>query len=249
MTSISASDLSEDVFLGGRVRAFQPLKGYRAGIDAVLLAAACPAKPGESVLELGCGAGVAALCLKARVTGAQVTGVERQPDYASLAARNGLDVIEADIAALPPALRQRQFHHVIANPPYFNAGSGQVSPDERRGFARHEATPLAAWIHAADKRLRPKGTLTLIHRAERLPDLLAAFGPSLGSIEILPLQARKSRAPRLILLRAKKDGHRPFRLHAPLTLHEGADHGGDYPDYTPRIDAVLRGAQAISFPD
>ena len=68
--------LTEDGFLGGRLRILQPEKGVRAGIDSVFLAAAVPAHTGDSVFEAGIGPGVAALCLLARSPGVEVTGVE-----------------------------------------------------------------------------------------------------------------------------------------------------------------------------
>ncbi|MEL6915279.1 MAG: methyltransferase [Pseudomonadota bacterium] len=240
---MTAEAKTRDAFLGGRVRAWQPAKGYRAGVDAVLLAASCPARAGETVLELGCGVGVAALCLASR-TGAEVTGVERQADYAALAHENGLACVEADLADLPGDLRQRQFHHVIMNPPYFTGG--HAAPDPGRQAARAEETPLATWLDVAAKRLRAKGVLTVIHRAERLPDLLRAL--PLGSVEVLPLQPRVGRAAHLVLLRAQKDGRAPFRLHAPVTLHAAARHEGDHPDYSPPITAVLQDAAPLDFP-
>ncbi|MEL7301027.1 MAG: methyltransferase [Pseudomonadota bacterium] len=236
--------ITHDAFLGGRVRAWQPAKGYRSGVDAVLLAAACPAQAGDTVLELGCGVGVASLCLSER-TGAGVTGVEVQSSYAALAQKNGVDVVEADLAQLPPDLRQRQFHHVIMNPPYFT--QGLAASDAGRQAARAEETPLRTWLDVAAKRLRARGMLTVIHRAERLPDLLGAM--PLGSVEVLPLQARIGRAAHLVLVRARKDGRAPFRLHAPLTLHAAPIHEGDHPDYAPAIHAVLHDGAPLPFPD
>ncbi|MEO0487122.1 MAG: methyltransferase [Pseudomonadota bacterium] len=252
MTSILDSEtgaaLTQDAFLGGRVRAWQPVGGFRAGIDSVLLAAACPAKAGDSVLELGCGAGVAALCLAARVP-CEVTGLELQPDYAALAARNGLDVVTGDVAAMPDALRQRQFHHVIFNPPYFAAGQGDAAPDAGRQTARAETVPIAQWFAAAEKRLRAKGMVTVIQRAERLPDMLSALGSVFGGVDVLPLAPRAGRAARLVILRARKDSRAPFRLHPPLVLHDGAAHERDAPDYTAQVQAVLERGAALPFPD
>ena len=123
------TDLTRDAFQGGLLYLYQPRHGYRAGVDPVLLAAATEAKSGDRVLELGCGAGAASLCLARRVEGLSLTGVELQPAYAALAARNAkandlsLTVINADLRALPMDLRQQQFDHVIANPSYFDPAS------------------------------------------------------------------------------------------------------------------------------
>ena len=163
--TFAEDDLTRDAFLGGRVAAWQPRHGYRAATDPVLLAAAVEARAGQSVLELGCGAGVASLCLAARVPGLRITGVERQADYADLARRNageGMEVITADIADLPADLRQRSFDHVIANPPYYPAGGGSPARDAGREAALREDTPLDLWVAAAARRLAPKGWFTVI---------------------------------------------------------------------------------------
>jgi tRNA1(Val) A37 N6-methylase TrmN6 len=248
------SELSEDLFLGGRLRLRQPLSGYRAGIDPVLLAAAVPAKVGESALELGLGAGTASLCLAARVPGLVLAGLELQPAYAALARENAgtngiaLEVIEGDLAAMPAALKARRFDHVLMNPPYFHRPSGTPAADAGREAARREALPLAAWVDAAARRLAPGGTLTAIQRVERLPELLAACASRLGSLELKPVAPREGREAPLVLVRARKGGRAAFRLHAPLVLHEGARHERDGESYRPEAQAILRGGGALSFP-
>lgn len=243
-------ELSRDAFLCGRLHLRQPKKGYRAATDPVLLAAACPALPGQSVLDMGCGAGAAALCLAARVPGVILTGLEVQPAYAALARRNAADngialqVETGDLAQMPKALR-RDFDHVIANPPYYPAG-GTPSPVAARARALQVDTPLADWVQAAARRLAPGGWLTLICGADGLPEVLAAMGAKLGSASVLPLQAREGRAALRILLRARKGGKGAFRLLAPLVLHQGAAHDGDRESYTPRANAVLRGGEGLS---
>jgi tRNA1(Val) A37 N6-methylase TrmN6 len=243
-------DLTDDGFLGGRLRILQPRMGYRAATDPVLLAAATGAQPGQNVLELGCGAGVASLCLAARVPGVVLAGLERQPAYAALArenaARNGvtLEVVEGDLADMPQALR-RTFDHVIANPPYFGAGLGTPARDPGREAALREETPLAVWIDAATRRLAPGGWLSVIHEAARLPDLLAATDGRLGSTALLPLIPRAGRPAMRILLRARKGGRGAFRLLAPLVLHDGPAHDGDRDSFTPELRAVLRDAAPL----
>lgn len=242
--------LTCDKYLGGRLRLWQPAKGYRAGTDAVLLASACPAQPGERVLELGCGTGTATLCLATRVQGLALTGVERQPEIAALARRNAaeagipMQVVEADLSALPVGLRQATFDHVIANPPYFLRDSSHASSHAAREAAMGEDTPLRVWLSVAAKRLAPKGWLTLIHRAERLADILAGL-ETLGSVQIQPLQARQGWDAGLVLLRARKGGKAALKLHAPVVLHRGRMHEFDGDDYTGDIAAVLRSGAAF----
>ncbi|MBU3028967.1 tRNA1(Val) (adenine(37)-N6)-methyltransferase [Paracoccus marinaquae] len=244
------TDSREDGFLGGRLRIAQPARGYRSGADAVMLAAACPASPGESVLELGCGAGVASLCLGWRVPGLRLIGLERQADYADLARRNAaangiaLTVLTGDLADPPPELRGQSLDHVIANPPYFLSGTS--APQPGRAAARQEATPLALWIDAGLRRLRPGGVLTLIQRADRLQDVLAALSGRAGAVTILPLAARAGREAGRILLTARKGARGPLRLLAPLILHAGTRHEADGEDLTPAAQAVLRHGDTLT---
>lgn len=238
-------DLTDDKFLCGRLRLWQPARGYRAATDPVLLAAACPAQPGDSVLDMGCGAGAAALCLAVRVPGLILAGVEVQDGYAALARenaqRNGIDlqVETGDLRQMPAPLR-REFDHVIANPPYYPPG-GSPSPVAARALAMQvDSVPLADWVAAGARRLRPGGWLTMITGADALPEVLGALAPRLGSAAVLPLIPRAGRPAGRILLRARKGGRAAFRLLAPLILHQGAAHGSDREDYTPEAQAVLR---------
>ncbi|WP_170469060.1 tRNA1(Val) (adenine(37)-N6)-methyltransferase [Ruegeria arenilitoris] len=252
MTLFSDTDLTRNDFLGGRVRLWQPRSGYRAGVDPVLLAATVPATRGHTVLELGCGAGAAVLCLLARVSGLQAVGVELQASYADLARRNAaendapLEVVEADLSALPADLKQRQFDYVIANPPYYRAGAHSPAEDAGRSVALGEQTPLELWFDCAAKRLAPRGYLHMIQKADRLPDMLAACAGRLGSVEVLPLAARTGRAAELVILRARKGGKAAFRLHAPLILHAGDRHEKDGESYEPQVSAVLRDGAAMT---
>jgi len=238
-----------DLFLGGKVTAIQPAKGYRAGVDAVLLAASVPAKPGDTVLELGCGVGVASLCLGARIAGLDITGVELQSDYADLASQNGLEVVNADLRDLPAGLRNRQFNHVMINPPYFDRATGSAAPNAGRDIAMGGETPLSDWINIAGKRLAPKGFFTMILRIERLPEVLTALNRRLGSIVVRPISARVASAPHLFLLQARHSGRAPFRLMAPLVMHDGTMHDADRENYTAQVNEVLRGGAGFALGD
>lgn len=250
----SDTELTHDRILGGRVALAQPKDGYRAGVDPVLLAATVPAQNGQTILELGCGAAPALCCLGVRVPGLRLIGLEQQPAYADLARRNlasnGLEgvVHQSDLRAPPAALRTESAHHVIANPPYFEPARRVAADDTGREESLAGPTPLAEWVSMAARRLKPKGYATFIQRVERVPELLTAFDTHLGSVELWPLLPRAGRAPRLILIRGRKDGHAPFRLHAGLILHQGLRHEADKPDYAPPVFEALHNAKALDFP-
>ncbi|ARJ68095.1 methyltransferase [Magnetospirillum sp. ME-1] len=239
--------LTEDRLLDGRLRLIQPRDGYRAAIDPVFLAAAVPARPGERVLDLGCGVGAAALCLLARCPQATVTGLELQESLAGLARRNAaLNAMEerfnplcGDGAAPPPGLGE--FDHVLTNPPFFAQRSGTSAANASRAMAHQEGgLDLAGWIKAAVKLLRPKGRLTLIHRAERLGDILAALrGRGVGDIAVLPLWPKADRAAGRVIVGARKGVRSPLRLLPGLVLH------GQDGAFTPAAQAILRGGAAL----
>jgi tRNA1(Val) A37 N6-methylase TrmN6 len=238
-------ETSEDALLGGRVVLRQPASGYRAAIDPVLLAAAVPARAGERVLDLGCGVGAVALCVLARVPGIQATGVEIDPGLAALARENAagraFGVVEGD-ARDPRLLAGDLFDHVATNPPYHDAAAHRPSPDATK--ARANAGPvadLAPWLATAARRLRPGGTLTIIQKAERLPDVLAALPRSLGRVVVRPVARRAGEAATRVLVQAVKGRRTPFALAAPLVLH-GAGGG-----WTAELEAILRDAEALAW--
>lgn len=255
MTQTYLDTLTRDAFLGGKIHVLQPKKGFRSGVDAVLLAATVPAVAGDSVLELGCGVGVASLCLHARVPDLLLTGVEVQPEYADLAIKNAasnqakFDVIAADLRALPPALRQRQFTHVMMNPPYFDRSSGPAAKDAGRNLALAGDTPLADWIETGIRRLAPKGTLTVIQHITRLPEILAPVQARLGGIVIKPITGRAGALPNLFILQARHSGRTPFSLRNQLIMHQGDQHTKDSESYTPQLREILRNGAPLSLLD
>ncbi|NVK45130.1 MAG: methyltransferase [Rhodobacteraceae bacterium] len=247
----TTADLSCDAFLGGLLSIHQPVKGYRAGVDPVLLAAATPARSGESVLELGCGAGVASLCLQARVENLRLTGVELQPFYADLARRNAeenradLSVFTSDLRYLPSELRARSFDHVIANPPYYERRRSTAAEDAGRDLALAGETPLGDWVDVAARRLKPKGYLTMIQKADRLPELHCAMAGRLGSIRVRPIQPRVGRVAELVLIQARKGGRAAFVLEPALLMHKGVRHEHDGESYADDVLTILRDGASL----
>lgn len=237
-------DITEDSLLGGRVTLRQPAKGYRAAIDPVLLAAAIPATDGENVLDVGSGVGAASLCLAARVAGCRLFGVEILRDLVRLAVDNAalngfedrIDMMVGDLTRPPPRLAAGSFHHVMTNPPFIEAGRAEPSPHGVKAKATMESSSdLAAWIDFCIKMVRYKGTITLIHRADRLHELLGCLGGRTGSLIVYPLwpTAAGGRPAKRVIVQAVKGGAGPLRLSPGLALH--ADGG-----YAPEAEAVLR---------
>ncbi len=250
-SGFTPDEIREDGFLGGRVRLRQPRQGYRAATDPVFLAAAVPAGTGDRVLDLGCGAGAASLCLAARVPGLDLHGLDLQPSYLALASANAalngvsLHLHAGDVADPPRDLRQHAFDQVMLNPPY-HAGESAPSPVADRDRAnREDASGLAAWLAAALARLEPGGWLTLIHRAERTPAILALLDGPAGAIALLPLVPRAGREAGRVIVRARKGSRAPFRLLSPLVIHAGAAHLRDGDDYSPEATAILRAGAAL----
>ena len=231
--------LTRDAFLGGRLVLTQPAKGFRAGSDAVLLAAAVPALAGESVLDLGCGVGAAMYCLGTRVPDLGLTGVEADAETAALARVNGAaEVVVADVLALPPDLRNRQWTHVLSNPPYFAASAGSAARDPSREAGLREARPgeVSRWVEVACKRVAPKGTVTFITRADRLADVLTPMAEALGAVTVLPVAAQPETEAKRVILQGRKGSRAALRLLPPLVLHLAGESGA----YRPEAEAILR---------
>lgn len=252
MTRIPDS-LTLDGFLDGKLQILQPRNGYRAATDPVFLAASVPARAGQSVLELGCGVGVASLCLGWRVAGLQQVGIEIQPEYAELARKNAaqnripLTVIEADLGNLPPEARQ-SFDHVLFNPPYFDPRRITPPASAAKTLAHVEETALQDWIDTGFKRLKPRGQMSIIHLAERLPELLGALPDSAGDICILPLAPRTGRDAKRVIVTLRKGSRGATRLLPPFVIHSGDAHTGDGDDYSTVARAVLRYGEHLDTP-
>lgn len=248
------NDFSEDEILGGRLILHQPKRGHRFGHDAILLAAACPARRGDHALDLGAGVGAAGLALAKRVAGISVTLVEIDPQLSALAQanadRNGfsasirtvaLDVTGSRRAFAKAELVPGSAMHVLMNPPFHDEISHQASPDPERAVAHvGSSTTLAAWVTTAAWMLRPRGTLTLIWRADGLLDVLSALAKAFGGTAVLPVHGKPGRSAIRILLRAVKASRAPLELVPGLVLNDASGRP------TPEAQAVLRDGAPLS---
>lgn len=245
---VATPSTTADTVLGGRVVLQQPALGYRVAIDPVLLAAACPAGPGESVVDLGCGVGTAALCLAWRVPDARCTGVDAQGDLVDLATRNArengladrLRFLSGDILDSRLPIYAQPADHAIVNPPYLKRGTATMSRNSIKALANVEGeADLAAWVAASARAVRPGGSVTFIHRADRLPELLALLGTSCGGIVVQPLHPKPGAPAHRVIVSGRVGQRRPAAILPGLVLHQ--------PDgsFTARIQCVLRDGAAL----
>jgi tRNA1(Val) A37 N6-methylase TrmN6 len=247
------SVVTEDSGLGGALRLRQPRRGHRVGHDAILLAAACPAQAGDQAVELGAGVGAAGLALALRVPDVTVTLVEIDPELAALAAENArlnqldqrVKSVALDAAAPPRAfaslgLRPESVNRVLMNPPFNDSGRQQASPDHRRRLA-HAASleMLSPWVRAAARLIRPRGTLTVIFRADGLANLLKCLDGTFGGIAILPVYPKPDQPAIRVLVRATKASRAPLALWPSLILNNAAG------EPTPQAEAILRGGALL----
>lgn len=237
---------TKDLILGDRLILNQPARGHRAGSDAVLVAAAVPARPGDTVIDFGAGVGTAGLAVAMRVPGVQAVLVEIDPALAALAAKNieenslNARVVTGDVAGLGKEF-ETDLHaeHIVSNPPY-NAPGGRIPPDEDTARARVAPEGLLdAWMRAAMRVLVPGGTISFIHRPEALAEILAALENRFGGV-VLRFVHGSFEAPAIrVLVQAKKARRAPLKVLPPLILN--APEGG----FTSEAEALHRDLTAL----
>jgi tRNA1(Val) A37 N6-methylase TrmN6 len=225
-------EFTEDAFLGGKLHLRQPKSGHRAGHDAMLLAAATPARSGDRVVEFGAGVGAAGLAVAKRVAGIKLVLVEIDEGLAELARGNAVsnaiaaDLIVLDVTSGPGAfetagLSVDSADVVLMNPPFNDSARHRASPDKARASA-HVATPatLESWIHASRRILKSGGVLAMIWRADGIAEVLAALDRGFGSLAIVPVHADATSPAIRLLVRAIKGGKAPTRVEPALILND-----------------------------
>jgi len=248
----SATAYTMDGFLGQKLTIRQPVKGFRSGHDAVLLAAFADPSDSGQVVELGSGSGVASLCLARRRADIQVTGIEQDPALVLLAQDNAGENhlsdrvrfitgdIEGKFADL--GLAPSQFDTVIANPPFYRAGAVNDLPEAGRQQAHiGDAQTLDKWVACACALVKAKGHVVFVHRADALTDLLQVMSPRLGDLHLMPIFPRPGAEATRILVRGRRDSRAPLRLSQGLILQDAAAQPSD------AAQAVLREGAALAF--
>jgi tRNA1(Val) A37 N6-methylase TrmN6 len=209
------------------------------------------AGPGERVIEAGCGAGAALLSAALRTPEARFTGVERDPAALDLARRNiatnGLSeralAVGGDVAAGFPALGLERFDAALCNPPFFDDPGALRAPHPSRAGAWMADDGLEAWTRFLLAATKDGGRITVIHRADRLADLLARLGTKAGSFRVRPVQPFADAPAKRVLVRCRRGGKAPLVLLPALVLHER----GAEAKHTALAEAILRGEAGLGW--
>lgn len=245
--------IAEDRLLGGRLRLLQPVKGHRAGSDAVLLAAAIPELGAGPLADFGAGVGTVGLAVALRQPGLEVVLVERDPELAALAARNaGFNGLDGRVRAATGTIGERNgdlareglaaasMAWVAMNPPFFEAGEVRASPVANRRAAHVAGQSLGDWLKTARHLLRPDGGVSIIHRAEALGPILAGLETGFGGVEIRPVHGHAERPAIRVIVSARLGSKKPAALLPALILN-GADGR-----FTPLGEALHRGEALLA---
>ena len=220
---------THDSIYQGKLTLEQPKKAYRFGSDAMLLAASVHAHDGQKVVELGCGVGAVLLAAHHRLPGIHFTGIEREDRYAALAkanihrnkAESHVTVVQGDVCDKGMLHLLGTFDHVTANPPYYETGVHSGAPDELRRVARQQCPEdLAEWLQAANRFVKPKGTVTLIHSVEKLDELIEGLKKFCGAIRVFPLWPQAGQSCKRIIIHGLKGSKTPLTIMPGLVLHE-----------------------------
>ena len=244
--------VSRDDFLGGAIRLYQPEEGYRIATDTVFLAASINYDKNDRILDMGAGTGGILSCLLSRtmeqLEGNIFHGIEMQAELLELArlnARNNnftdsIEYFSGDIANPPAACEPNTYHHVISNPPYLKKNDATASPYETKAVAHMDShIELGAWVHLCLRMIKPLGHLTLVHRADRLDDIIAALHGKAGDIIIFPLWSTRDKDARRVIIQARKGGKGIIALKPGLIVHTSDG------TFTPEAEAILRHGAAL----
>lgn len=249
---IQMQGVSRDDFLGGAIRLYQPEEGYRIATDTVFLAASITYAKNDRILDMGAGTGGILSCLVARTAGQAsgniFHGIELQPELLKLARENAvendlaehIEYFAGDIANPPVQCEPNSYHHVVSNPPYLKKNGATKSPYATKAVAHMDGPiELAEWIRLCLRMLKPLGYLTLVHRADRLDDIIAALHGRAGDIVVYPLWSAEDKDARRVIIQARKGGKGILALKSGLIVHTSDG------TFTQEAEAILRHGAAL----
>lgn len=226
---IQPDETLEDLQLNG-LFILQKKDSFRFGMDAVLLSNFVNAKKDHSILDLGTGSGIIPILLSTKTKSKKITGLEIQSEIADMAKRsvegNGLgdkvEIINGDIRQAVSIFGSGIFDILVTNPPYTRVGSGLINPEDTKAIARHEiCCTLSDVLKSSSVLLKPQGEFYMVHRPERLTDILEGMRKVRIEPKILRMVCAKAgKEPSLILVKGLKNGNPGIKILPSLYIYD-----------------------------
>ena len=218
------------------LKIIQKNNGFCFGIDAVLLSDfAKDIRNNSKVLDLGAGTGILSILLTGKTNLSKIYGIEVQKDIADMAVRsvklnnlnNKIQIVNTDIKNLENTFEIGSFDSIVTNPPYKNENTGKVNDNKYKYISRHETTAnLSDFIKVSFKMLKDKGSLYMVHRPERLVDIIFELrNNKLEPKNIKFVYSNKNKEPKLVLIKAIKNSKKFLKLVKQFFVY---DENGNY---------------------
>ncbi len=239
-------EVTKNNILNGFINLYQPKKGFRVGIDSILLASSVSSY--DNCLELGTGTGIVTLSLAKRFPLSKIIAIEKNKELIKIAKKNIIlnNLKDLNIQMIYDDLKKdsfladlnNTFDRVVMNPPYFNKENFLLSLNNNKMDSKYE-DGIYLWFSAAYKKLKPKGYLNFIYRSEYLDMIMQYLNKDWGDIRIFPLWAKKGLPSKLIIVQAKKKSKSEVKLLSGLVLHN------DDGTYTEDCNSILMNTSNI----
>lgn len=218
------------------LKIIQNTEGFCFGIDSVLLTEfAKDMKKNKTIVDLGTGTGIIGILLTKKVEASKVIGVELQKDVAQMAKRsvelnnlqNVMQIINEDVHSL--SLEKNSFDYIVTNPPYKKRGTGIINKEDKQFISRHETTVnLEEWIEVASNLLKDNGAIYMVHRPERLNEIIQDLRKyKLEPKRIRFVYPKKNKDANLVLIKAVKYANEFLKVEKPLIIY---NEDGSYTD-------------------
>lgn len=213
------------------LKIIQNKNGFCFGMDSVLLSDfAKEIKKGSKIADLGTGTGILPILLCAKTQNTKIVGIEIQKEMAEMANRSVLlndlqariEIICEDIKNLKEKYEKGSFDAIVTNPPYKKQGTGKINENDNKLISRHEITAnLEDFILVASYLLKDQGSFYMVHRPERLADILVTLRNYKLEPKILRMvYPNQEKEPNLVLIKAVKNAKPFLKVEKPLFVYK-----------------------------
>ena len=208
------------------------------GIDSVLISNFCTKnKSASNAVDIGSGSGIISILIASKTRIRHIYGIEIQNEVAEMSKRSielnhledKIEILNIDLKDATKYINPNSIDCVVTNPPYMKNGTGAKNENKQKIIARHEVeTTLSEILNISYKLLKDKGEFFMIHRVDRLVDILSEMrAQRLEPKEIQFIHPYVNKSPNLVMLRAVKNGGRELKVLDPLVVY---NNNGEYTD-------------------